>query len=93
MDFVKGLGDTYGTPEVAVDGIGRVEVCHDRIRVTLIRSSNHDGTQDSQPAVCVIWTVAAWRACANEFALMHQIVAEGRDPTILDTVLMAALHH
>lgn len=93
MDFVKGLGDTYGTPEVAVDGIGRVEICHDRVRVTLIRSSSHDGMCVSQPALCVVWTLAAWRACAAEFMLMHQIVAEGHEPTILDTVLTAALHH
>jgi hypothetical protein len=92
MDFVKGLGDTANTLEVPVDGIGRVELYCDRARVTLVRASLHDGVVIMQPAICVVWTVAAWKACRLEFELMHKLVSTGIAP-VCDLIDGASLHH
>ncbi len=92
MDFVKGLGDTANTLEIPVDGIGRVELYCDRARVTLIRASMCDGAVIMQPAVCVVWTVAAWRACRLEFELMHKLVNAGIAP-VSELMDGAALRH
>jgi hypothetical protein len=92
MDFVKGLGDTANTLEVPVDGIGRVELYCGRARVTLIRASLQDGALVVQPAVCVVWTVTAWRACQAEFALMHKLVSTGIAP-VSDLMDVTALLH
>lgn len=78
MDFVEGLGDTTNTLEVPVDRIGRVEIYCDRVRVTLARASVQNDAIIIQPAVCIVWTVAAWRSCHADFAEMHRLVTEGR---------------
>jgi hypothetical protein len=92
MDFVKDLGDTSNTLEVPVDGIGRVELYCGRARVTLVRASLQRDGLVMQPAICVVWTVAAWRACHNEFALMHKLVSDGVAP-VADLLRPALLHH
>jgi hypothetical protein len=60
VDFVEELGDTGNVIEIPVDGLGRAEIYRDRIRITLTRVIDRDGTSRERPCVTLVWTREAY---------------------------------
>lgn len=70
MDFVKGLGDTSGAMEIAVDGLGRWEILDDRIRLTLITIRG----DMPAPAVCLVWTRQGLSRNRRHYDLLNDLL-------------------
>jgi hypothetical protein len=60
MELVQNLGDNYDVQELAVDGIGRIEVHKGRVRITLMRVSFKNGVQCEDAAISLVWSAAAF---------------------------------
>lgn len=88
MDFVKGLGDTSGTLEIAVDGLGRWEILNDRIRLTMVTIRD----DMPAPAVCLVWTKAGLSRNRRHYDLLNDLLC-GRiaEPELF--AVASALNH
>lgn len=60
MELVKELGEAGDVMEVPVDGIGRFEIYHGRVRVTLTRVIERNGVSREAPCLTLVWSAQAW---------------------------------
>jgi len=75
MDLQEELTEGTGVMEIAVDGLGRVEVHNGRVRITLTRTFERRGKLITVPAITVVWTVEAWLAAQLPYAQIRALVA------------------
>lgn len=90
MDFVEGLGDTSGTLEIAVDGLGRWEILNDRVRLTLVTIRG----EVPAPAVCLVWTKVGLAKQRGHYSLLYDLLcsSRGAEPE-LSVAAGSLLHH
>jgi hypothetical protein len=74
MDIAQNLTEATNIPEMAVDGIGRLEVHKGRMRVTLMRIVMKDGQQIEEACISLVWSVAAWMDCQATLAQMRSVI-------------------
>lgn len=89
MDFVEGLGDTSGTLEIAVDGLGRWEILNDRIRLTLITIRGNAPA----PAVCLVWTKVGLANNRRHYDMLNDLLCGRVAEPELSVVARSLLHH
>lgn len=89
MDFVEGLGDTNGALEIAVDALGRWEILHDRVRLTLITIRDNAPT----PAVCLVWTKAGLARNRRHYDLLNDLLCGRITEPELRATAGGVLHH
>lgn len=91
MELVQNLNENCDIAELAVDGVGRIELYKGRVRVTLMRVCLKNGVQCEEAAISLVWTATAWlEALAATAQVRAMVSTKGLDA--VGTVLSVVAH-